>query len=146
MDKAIVYSAAAALCYGLGSPFWKVAVNHGASTTGIALAYGLTGAAICWFNGETTLFGSVKGFGYAMTVGMFFGIALYSVGRAFSTPTGYVSLIAIIVASYPLVSTAISLVFLGEADKFRLVPLLIGTMLIVAGLVLVTTSMKSPTH
>ena len=146
IDKAILWAMIAALCYGFGSPFWKAATTNGASTAGIILVYGLSGFAICWLTGQTTLFGSPKGFIYAGTCGILFGMALFACGKAVSMPTGYISLISAIVASYPLISTATSLVFLGEAKNFNLVPLLIGSVLTVTGLIIITNSVKGGVH
>lgn len=146
MDKSILYALIAAICYGLGSPFFKMASNNGASGAGVSLMYGIAATLLCYFGGQTTFFGTGKGFAFASMTGLAFGIALFMVSKAVAMPTGYVSLIGVIVAAYPLISTAIGLVFLSEADKFKLTPLLIGSALVVAGLALITMSAKDGGH
>lgn len=142
----LLLATVAALFYGLGGPVMKLACNHGATPCGISLMYG--GAAVVLslnYWGSTVLFSTPKGLWYSALTGILFGIALVALTKAATLPTGYISVIAVVVATYPLISNLIGLLFLGEAAHTNVSRLIVGACVVVLGLYLVGTSSQN-TH
>lgn len=147
LQSPIMLSFVAALFYGIGGPFMKAACNNGATPCGVSLMYGMAAVIFSMnFTGPTVLFGTPKGLGLAVITGICFGIALVSTGKAMGLPGGYVSVVTVIIAAYPLVSVAIGLLAMGEAAHASIPRLLIGTVVVIAGLYLVATSTSEVPH
>ncbi len=133
----------AALCYGIGGPLMKHASNTGASlpTLGIAYALGLliaTAAATYAYDMKSgALLGTPAGMKWASLAGLVFGISYVALIKAFELPDGHLSIIGIIIASYPILSSGIAILVLGEASRVNLWYIIPGTLLTVAGVVLV---------
>lgn len=144
LNSPVALALIAALCYGFGGPIMKAAGQAGAAPSGLAFMYAL-GAAIVvvnWGGGQTTLFASPKSAFLALVMGLMLGVAFRCIAHAFTLPTGHLSIVLILVASYPLISSACGLIFFGEADKIILPRLILGSLLVVGGVFLVSTSNK----
>lgn len=143
LNSPVLLAIVAAFCYGIGGPLMKLAGQNGATPNGLAFTYAL-GAAIFAVNwtGQTTLFNSPLGAWLGLAMGILFGLAFRALALAFTLPTGYISVVLVAAAAYPLISSAIGLTFLGEAGKVFLPRLLVGSFATVVGVYLVSTSIK----
>lgn len=143
LNSPVLLAIIAAICYGVGGPLMKLAGQHGATPNGLAFMYALGAAlfAVNWTS-QTVLFSSVRGVWFALAMGVLFGLAFRTISLAFTLPTGYISIVLVAAAAYPLISSVIGLTLLGEADKVLLTRLVIGSLLTILGVYLVSTSIK----
>lgn len=143
LNSAVCLSLIAAICYGISGPLMRIASQAGATPYGLALctAIGMALVSINWTS-PTILFTSNRAIGLAILIGIILGVAFRAVSQAFSLPTGYVSLICIIMALHPLISSFIGLCFMDEASKVILPKMIFGSLLVVGGIILVVTSVK----
>jgi len=144
--QAIIFSVIAALGYGLCGPVAKIALNKGMHANGFVFIYGLALMVISLptvtNGGFQTLFPNSSALWFGVASGILCAIGLKFQAEAFAIPTSLVSVVTIIAATYPLISSAISLPFLGEAEKVIIPRLLMGASLILAGGYLTATSIK----
>lgn len=143
LGSPVVLSLIAAILYGFGGPVMKYAGLAGATPNGLALMYGV-GLIIMSFNlgGKATFFTTPTGAVLGLLVGLMFGLAFRAIARAFTLPTGYVSVVLLITAAYPVISCLYGLLFMGESQHVLLGRLIIGTGLVVSGVYCVSTSIK----
>ena len=143
VSSPVLLALIAALFYGLGGPVMKSAGIAGATPSGLAFMYAL-GAAVVAVNwtGQTTLFSSSKAAILALLMGLMFGLAFRALAHAFTLPTGYLSIVLVISASYPLVSSVCGLIFFDEASRMILPRIILGSLFVVGGVYLVGTSLK----
>ncbi len=139
----IALALTAALCYGVGSPIMKVGMVHGGvSPNAMLFAYGVGALVVSlawWKIGDASITIGTNGGVVAMaTVGLLLGIAFVGVTRAFSLPTGSVTVVMTLVAAYPVLSSVLEIFFMDA--KVRPVQALAGCVLVIAGGVLVATS------
>jgi uncharacterized membrane protein len=132
-----------ALLYGTGTPIMKAGMVFGGVTpNGMLIAYGVGAVVVgvAWniSAGAEVSFGTTRGIVSAVAVGLMLGIAFVFMTRAFSLPTGAVTVVATLVATYPVLASVIEIVFMDA--KIRPVQALLGCILVVAGGVLVSTS------
>jgi drug/metabolite transporter (DMT)-like permease len=137
----------AALCYGIGSPIMKIGMEHGGvSSNAMLFAYGI-GALVVSFiwwkvgDGPIEIGTNAVGVMSMIAVGLLLGIAFVGVTRAFALPTGSVTMVMTLVAAYPVLSSAIEIVFMDA--KVRPVQALAGCVLVIVGGILVATSTTS---
>jgi hypothetical protein len=129
-----------ALIYAVATPVMRTAGNAGATLTGFCLGYALplfiAGVLYRPFDGMPSV-GSGKSFLLALVAGALFTIGYLMSGRAFSFNAGHGSIVGTIIASFPVLSTPLCLIVLGEADKVRTPWVIVGTFLTVAGVVVI---------
>ncbi|MBU1557755.1 hypothetical protein KKC45_02230 [Patescibacteria group bacterium] len=145
--QSIIWALIAAIGYGISSPLAKIAFNKELHTHGFTFSYGI---ALILFSAPSII--AAGGFGviFPTTGALWFGIAsggicalgLMAHAEALSIKTSLVSVVAILAATYPLISSAISLPLMGEAEKLEIPRLLIGAVLIIMGGYLTATSIK----
>lgn len=143
MNSPVILAIVAAICYGLGGPLMKIAGQSGATPSGLCLMYALGVAMVCVnVKGPTLLFQSPRAILPAIAMGLLCGLASRAITRAVTLPSGQISVVLVISSCYPLLSSAIGLSFLGEASRVVLPKLAIGSLLIVGGVILVSTSQR----
>ncbi len=139
----IALAAIVAICYGIGGPMTKYAINMGASLPALGIAYALgllvatAGATYLYGVKPDVMLGSATGIKWAGLAGLVFGTAYVLIIKAFELPDGHLSIVGIVIASYPILTTGIALYFLGEASKVNLWYIIPGTLLTVGGVILV---------
>jgi len=144
--NAIILSIIASLGYGLCGPFAKIALKNGMHSNGFVFTYGLALIFISLptisTGGFQLLFPNSSALWFGIISGVLCAIGLKGQADAFAIPTSLIAVVSIIAATYPLVSSAVSIPFMGEAEKILLPKFFIGAILIIAGGYLVTTSVK----
>lgn len=146
--KAILLAVVACIGFGVAGPVSKVAFNKGMHPDGFALSYaigllifvGFT--AISHKESFAALYPSPGALIWGMGSGLLCAIALKANATALSISGSLVSVICVIVAIFPLITSAISLTFLNEASKVILWKFIAGTALVLGGTVLVVTSIR----
>lgn len=142
----IALALTAALCYGIASPIMKVGMVHGGiSPNAMLFAYGVGAlvVSIAWWKiGDAPIIIGTNGGVTAMAaVGLLLAIAFVGVIRAFSLPTGSVTVVMTLVAAYPILSSTLEILFMDA--KVRPVQAFAGCVLVIAGGVLVATSTQA---
>ncbi len=144
--KAIIFSLVAALGFGIAGPFIKTAMNKGMHADGFLFSYGLSMIMISLLTvskgGLQVLFPNTPALWYGLLAGTFCALGAKSHAEAFAIPTSLVAIVAVLGATFPLISSAISLPLMGEAEKITVTKFLTGAVMIVAGGYLVSTSIK----
>ena len=108
----ITLSIIGAILYGIGGPFNKLALQAGATSNGIITMYWMSALVFAFCFKQTGFFGTSSGFWWSVATGMCFGAGLVIVNKALSMPAGYVSIVTVIVAAFPIVSTFIALTWM----------------------------------
>ncbi len=146
MKSPILLSLLSALLYGFAGPAMMKAKENGAAMTVVAFIYGLMATVLCWkySGGSDPLLTSWKSLLFGGVAGVILGLGFWASGRAISLPDCQISVVSVIIAAYPLVSVAIGLLFMGEADKVEVKRVLLGSAMMVAGLYFVSTATKAP--
>ena len=144
MESAILLSLLTSFCYGIAGPLVKYTCTLGASTRGLCLMYGIGGLllTINWTNDQSPLFKNPKAAFYAFILGLLVATAFRTVSRAYSLPTGHISLIVILVAAHPIIASPIGLIFFKEASQVNLPRLIFFSVLVLVGVVGVISSIK----
>lgn len=142
----IALALAAAFCYGISSPIMKVGMMQGGvSSNAMLFAYGVGAlmiSLIWWkFGGASIASGTNGGIAAMAVVGLLLGIAFVGLARALALPTSSITVVMTLVATYPILSSAIEILFMDT--KVRPVQALIGCILVIAGGVVVATSTSS---
>ncbi len=144
--SALKLAVIASLGYGLCAPFVKMAFKNGMHANGFCLLYGIILIMISiptiYSGGMTTLFPSNPALWYGIISTIICAIGLKAQTEASATPTSILAVVSIIAATYPLVSSTILLPFMGEAGKIVVPKFLLGSVLVIAGGFLVSTSIK----
>jgi len=133
----------ASICYGIMSPTMKIAMQNGATPNAMLLVYGigaLITSLIWWKSGVGLITTSISGVGIITmaVVAVCTGIAFVSITTAFALPNSSVTVVMSIVATYPVLSAAIEIIFMDA--KLNPVQAFVGCVLVVVGGVLVATS------
>ncbi|OGD70157.1 hypothetical protein A3I18_02270 [Candidatus Campbellbacteria bacterium RIFCSPLOWO2_02_FULL_35_11] len=144
--NALTLSIIASLGYGICAPFAKMAFKNGMHANGFSLLYGLILVAISlptiYSGGMRMLFPSNPALWYGIISTIICAVGFKAQTDASAMPTSLLALVSIIAATYPLVSATILLPFMGEAGKIIVPKFLAGSVLIIAGGYLVSTSIK----
>lgn len=145
MNNPIILALLTSIFFGIAGPVAKLASNKGMHSDGFAFAYAsglFVFVAITSFQkGVGALFptGSLY---LGILAGMCCAIGFKFNAMAFSIPGSLVSVVVVLVATYPLISTAISLPLLGEASRVVVPKIVIGSLMAIGGAYLVATSIK----
>lgn len=144
--KAILIALIASLGYGIASPIAKVAFNKGMHPDGFALSYAIGLLAFVVYTsfqkGFGILYPTPSVFIWGLLAGILCAVGFKATSVALAIPTSLVAVVMVIVATYPVISSAISLPLLKEAGQVILPKLLVGTALVIGGGYLVSTSIK----
>jgi drug/metabolite transporter (DMT)-like permease len=131
-----------ALCYGLSGIFQKSSTQSGISLPLYILATGtgvvLVGAVLVILSPEKMI--SFKSGGYAVSIGLLWGLGMTLVAVALSRYNAPVSKLAPLYNMNTLVTVVLGLVIYAEFKEVNTVRLLIGALLIVVGGTLVANS------
>lgn len=144
--KAIVFALLASVFYGLSSPVVKVAFNKGMHPDGFAFSYGVSLLLMTLFTlvpqGIGALYASPSALLWGAAAGILCTLGLKTSAIAFSIPTSLVAVVTAVMATYPAISSLMSLSMLGEAHKVILPKLMLGILLVISGGYLASTSIK----
>ena len=118
--KAVLIALIAAIGYGVTTPIAKVAFNKGMHPDGFALAYAMGLLMFVAFTGIQKGFGVLypnpSVFALGLLAGILCAIGFKATVVALAIPTALVAVVMVIVAANPLISSAISLPMLKEAE------------------------------
>jgi len=144
--KAVIYALIASLSYGIATPIVKIAFNKGMHPDGYALSYAIGllifVVATSTQQGFSVLFPSQSVFWIGIVAGMLCAVGFKTMATALAIPTSLIAIVTILVATYPIISSAISLTWMKEASQVQLTKLIIGTIMVISGGLLVTTSIR----
>lgn len=136
----------ASLGYGLCMPFAKMAYKNGMHANGFSLLYGIILVTISlptiYSGGMITLFPSNPALWYGIISTLICAVGFKAQADASASPASIIAVVSIIASTYPLVSSSVLLPFMGEAGKIIVPKFLFGSVLIIAGGYLVSTSLK----
>lgn len=133
----------ATFLYGINAPVMKAAGNAGASPSGMALIYGIGSIIVAiMMKGNSPMFQSTSSIILSIPIGFICGFAFLFVGNAFNLPGGNVGIITTLIAAHCIVATIGSAIFMGELAKIHLLRFVSGTILILLGVYVVSTSPK----
>jgi uncharacterized membrane protein len=142
-NSAVFWAIASAMVLGLSGPFSKLAINSGASYLGVGIVSGLgivVVASVGLWSGSAAIYPNLNSVVWAALAGIMAGFGFRWTYKAFSLPGGYVSMVIAITAAYPIITTLIGVAFMGEYEYLILWRIIIGTVLIAAGVFLTATS------
>lgn len=146
--KAIIFALIASLGYGICTPIVKVAFKKGMLADGFAIAYAfgliLVSLPTINKNGFHEIFPNQTTLWLGLIAGTICALAVKAQSESLSIETSLVAVISLVVATFPLVSSSISLSFMGESEKVIVPKLVIGGILIIVGGYLATTSIITP--
>ena len=149
MTKPIWLALAAFFFYGFGGPLMKASHQAGISPRDFVFvsSFITVTMAIFWVNGETAILSgnitSVKGLWTTIPAAVLLGLGFITLNRALAEPLGLASVVLVIASANPLISSSLSMIFLDEAKRVHLLMLIPGALLIVAGIIFVSFSVKS---
>lgn len=147
MNNSIWLAILAAIVYGFAGPFMKYVHQSGASTRDFIFIASLTTlvVAIFWPTDERffSTLNSGKIVASAFITGSLFTLGFILLNQALSGPSSLASVVLVISATSPLISSLISLFYLGEAKRVVLPMLIIGSLLTITGAMMVVLSSKN---
>ena len=144
MNSPILLALLAAIFYGIGGPWMNWNIASGASGSAVMFSYGLACVVLAlWWPGNPITFGGVGMTISTLALGISFAVAFLFILQAFSLQTASITLILVLVASYPLLSTFIEVVFIKTPMKS--VPLTVcGAILVISGVILISLNGAKP--
>ncbi len=142
----ILIALIASLSFGLASPVSKIGFNKGMHPDGLALSYaiGLMVFVIYTIYQKVfeVLYPTPSVFVWGLAAGILCAIGFKATAVALAAPAALVAVVIVIVATNPVVASAISLPLLNEASQVIMPKLIIGTAFVISGGYLVSTSIK----
>ncbi len=148
MNNSVWLAILAAIFYGFGGPFMKYVHQSGVSTRDfiIVASFITLLAGLFWSNDESLLstLSNRKVLTVAIVAGVLLTAGFISLNQALENPMGLASIVLVISSANPLIGSLISLFYLGEAKKVSLPMLISGSLLTLAGIVMVLLSSKEP--
>lgn len=151
MTNPVLLSLLAALCYGLSAPAAKLGFNRGMHADGFLLPYGaglliFSCISMSKYGGITTLYPNWQTLMYGLLAGGMCAVGFKMSGTALAAPGVSVSVLQVLIATYPLASIAVSVPLFREYETVTMWKLTLGTVLVLAGAALVSTANTNNTH
>ncbi|MEY2640807.1 MAG: hypothetical protein RL150_200 [Candidatus Parcubacteria bacterium] len=142
----ILLSLIASVLYGLSGPFAKIGYNRSMHSDGFVLPYGV-GLLIFSLltitkKGIGTMYPNSTAWFWGIVAGGMCAIGFKMSSSALATPGANVSVLQILIGTFPIVSVAVALPLFREWENLVLWKLLLGALLVFLGAALVTTSTK----
>jgi drug/metabolite transporter (DMT)-like permease len=144
LQNPLTWAAIAAACYGFCTPLQKSAIQHGTGSNGVTLLYGIMLIVVGSMKGFHGMFTTPKGFLPAFIFAILGSIGIRSVSQAFTLVGANVSTVALIIGSFPIISSLIGLTVLKETNNLVLWRFLLGACFALIGLYFVITSSRTP--
>lgn len=147
MSNSIWFAVVAAIFYGFSGPFIRYTHQLGVSTRDfISMASLVTLVVAILWPSNAGLFSSMvngKVFVAALIAAILLTGGFIFLNQALSGPSSLASIVLVISATNPLIGSLISLFYLGEAKRVVLPMLIIGSLLTIAGAIMVVLSAKN---
>ncbi len=145
--KAILLSLVAAIGFGLAGPLAKIAFNKGLQANGLIYSYALCLMLLTFVGNGTqkgigSVFPTTGSLVWGLVAGLVAAIGFKATSSALAIPDSMVSIVTVLSAAYPLISIAISIPLFDE--KMIMTRFLPGSLMIIGGVYLVSTSTKLP--
>ncbi|GEM_PF-6791253 len=147
MSNSVWLAILAAIFYGFGGPFMKYVHQSGVSTRDFIFVASLTTlvTAVLWPSDES-LFSTLnagKVMAGVLIASVLMTAGFISLNQALSNAIGLASVVLVISSANPLIGSLISLFYLGESKKVILPMLIVGSLLTIAGTIVVILSAKN---
>ena len=146
MNNSVWLAILAAMFYGFGGPVMKYVHQSGVSTRDfiIVASFSTLMAGLFWSNDKSLLSTLSNGKILAITLaaGTLLTAGFICLNQALDSPMGLASMVLVISSANPLIGSLISLFVLGEAKKVSLPMLITGSLLTIAGIVIVVLSTR----
>lgn len=145
----ILWALVASICFGLSGPIAKLALDKGLSPQGYNIIYGvcLGGIAIVSIITRESMtlancFPNYSSFLYGIIAAIICGIGFIASSHSMAHPDAKISIVIVLFATYPVISSTIGLTFFGEARHVSLPMLITGIVMVIGGGLLVINSIK----
>lgn len=146
MDPVIKWAMVAALFMGAGYPLLKIGQQEGINAGWVLVINGLSciviGVMSQLFMNYTNRWPNINGISIIVAATLITNIGFFLAMYTFSLKGGLVSVVYVITAIAPLITTIIGLIFLKEAQNVIISRLIFGTILILSGILFVSGSIK----
>lgn len=142
--KAILFSLLAALGFGLAGPISKLAFNKGLQTNGLVYSYAFGLILLTFLSGTpkgfSATFPTTASLVWGLVAGLVCAIGFKASAMALAVPDSLVAVVAVLSATYPVISIAVSIPLFDE--KLIMTRFIPGAIMIMGGVYLVSSSTK----